>query len=420
MVDLKAKPIMKLKKVILSVACLSLTVSLLGACGSSSKSSADSSKETAVSAEDNKEEKATDHTAVSKETAESGNNTEGSEKSSTEKDDTEKIDTEKTDTEKIDTEKADTEKADTESSSTENVYTETEDSGSTENSNTETMDSEENNSEMAESQTETISSSEDSSMNTEAPDSSMIDFTDEHMSDLMEQLTSQLPVNNGEWSVYVCDLNNGYESFYQNHAMQSASLIKLYIMGAIYEDYDNIIATYGKENVDNNLYNMITVSDNDAANTLTNYLGGGNDDEGMRVVTSFCQEHGFVNSSMGRLLLHSNEFGDNYTSVVDCGRFLKAIRENNTDEFPHAEDMFNLLAQQQVKHKIPSQLPEGVRTANKTGELDNVENDAGIIYDVANEVVLVFMSQNLTEVGNAQTSIGSLSRLIYDYYNSQN
>ena len=44
---------------------------------------------------------------------------------------------------------------------------------------------------------------------------------------------------------------------------------------------------------------------------------------------------------------------------------------------------------QQRKNKIPAQLPEGVGTANKTGELDTVENDAAIIYDTAKGIDLV-------------------------------
>ena len=41
--------------------------------------------------------------------------------------------------------------------------------------------------------------------------------------------------------------------------------------------------------VDDLLWNMITVSDNDAANTLTTYLGGGDSAAGMQAVNSFCQ-----------------------------------------------------------------------------------------------------------------------------------
>lgn len=63
-------------------------------------------------------------------------------------------------------------------------------------------------------------------------------------------------------------------------------------------------------------------------------------------------------------------------------------------------------------------MPAGVSVANKTGELGDVENDAGIIYNVSNELIIVFMSENLTEAGSAQSTIASLSRQIYDFYNS--
>lgn len=46
-------------------------------------------------------------------------------------------------------------------------------------------------------------------------------------------------------------------------------------MGAVYEDYDSLSSKYSKDQLDNALNSMITVSDNDAANTLVNYLAAG-------------------------------------------------------------------------------------------------------------------------------------------------
>ena len=62
---------------------------------------------------------------------------------------------------------------------------------------------------------------------------------------------------------------------------------------------------------------------------------------------------------------------------------------------------------------------EGVKVANKTGELDDVENDAGIIYSTAKgiDLAVCFMSQDLTDSGAAQASIAQDARLIYGYYN---
>ncbi len=285
-------------------------------------------------------------------------------------------------------------------------------------------------------------------------------FTDEKLSSVLAQIQASLPASNGDWAVYVCDLKTGSEGSINDHRMQAASLIKLYIMGAVYENYDALIAQYGQDTIDASLYSMITISDNDAANALTTYLGSGDSSAGMQIVNNYCLAHGYTTSSMGRLLLHSNEFGDNYTSVENCGKLLKMVywdgylqkipenrdtdekttesdlqseqvteniasTEDDTDEIttenttaltPHASDMFALLCAQTRRHKIPAQLPDGVRTASKTGELDDVENDAAILYDTDNDLIIVFMSEHLSDCGAAQSTIASLSRQIYDAY----
>lgn len=241
--------------------------------------------------------------------------------------------------------------------------------------------------------------------------------TDEKLQSLLDQLQVKLPTGNGNWSLYICDLFNESEGGLNTDSMQAASLIKLYIMGAVYENYDSVIRQYSKESVDSSLYSMITVSDNDAANTLVSYLGGGNSTAGMQAVNSFCQAHDYTKTSMGRLLLADNTQGDNYTSTDDCAHFLQEIYEEEDSDYPHASDMYTLLKAQTRRNKIPAQLPQDVKTANKTGELSNVENDAGIIYDSENDLVIVFMSQNLSDTSAAQNTIASLSREIYDYYN---
>lgn len=240
--------------------------------------------------------------------------------------------------------------------------------------------------------------------------------TDEKLQGVLSGLA--LPSGNGTWSVYVCDLVNNTEGAVQDARMQAASLIKLYIMGAVYENYDNIIAQYGQSSVDSNLNSMITVSDNDAANTLVSYLGSGGSSAGMSVVNDFCSQEGYSSTHMGRLLLASNQYDDNYTSVSDCGHFLKKVYKGNQESDAHAQAEFALLAAQTRRNKIPAQMPSGVSVANKTGELSDVENDAGIIYNSQNDLIIVFMSENVPQPGSAQSTIASLSRQIYDSYNS--
>ena len=249
--------------------------------------------------------------------------------------------------------------------------------------------------------------------------------TDSSMDNLLAQIQAyNLPADNGTWSVYVCNLLKNSEGVINDTPMQAASLIKLFIMGAVYETYDQLSAQYGSDALDNNLTAMITVSDSDAANTLVSWLGGGDNATGMAKVNEFCKNHGYTSTSMGRMLLTGNENGDNYTSARDCGAFLKEIYQinNNTAQNPtltNAEAMYYLLKMQQKRNKIPAQLPEGVHAANKTGELSNVENDAGIIFDTAKgiDLVVCYMSQDLSDTDAAQSTIAEGTRMIYGYYN---
>ena len=213
------------------------------------------------------------------------------------------------------------------------------------------------------------------------------------------------------WAVYVQDLKSGTEKSSGQSKMQAASLIKLYIMGAVYENYEKLTGTAGKEKVDALLQAMITVSDNEAANTLTKLLGNQDAAAGRAVVNAYCNSQGYEDSSMGRMLLESNENGDNYTSVKDCGLFLERIYKNS---IPHAEEMLNLLKQQERTGKIPAGVPSGIETANKTGELSNVENDAAIVFAGEHPYILCVMSENLKDVAAAREAIVNLSGDIYE------
>lgn len=217
-------------------------------------------------------------------------------------------------------------------------------------------------------------------------------------------------VKEGEnWSVAVEDISTGKGIRIQDQQMQAASLIKLFIMGKVYEEYESLLKTYSGEDLDRLLYDMITVSDNDAANTLVGYLGDGDSAAGMEAVNEFCRENGFENTVMGRLLLAPADHGDNLTSVGDCTAFLRMAQSG---EFPEGEKMMDLLKQQQRTHKIPSGIPENVTVANKTGELGDVENDAAVVF-ADSPYILCVMSENLQDVGSAQACIAQISSQVY-------
>ncbi|WP_233619143.1 MULTISPECIES: serine hydrolase [unclassified Enterococcus] len=111
---------------------------------------------------------------------------------------------------------------------------------------------------------------------------------------------------------------------------------------------------------------MITVSDNDATNTLIDHVG-------MDTLNNYFVEKGYSSTKLQRKMLAPG--GENYTSLQDTMKFLKKLYQNRGNS--KYSSMLEIMKRQQVKTKIPSQID--VPVANKTGELATVENDIGIV-----------------------------------------
>ena len=213
------------------------------------------------------------------------------------------------------------------------------------------------------------------------------------------------------WGIAVKECTNGNMTVINDQKMIAASLIKLYIMGAVYESYDNLCQKNGEEYIDQLLTSMITVSDNEAANHLVRLLGQGDEDAGKQAVNVFCVTNDYTSSNMGRMLLETGTDKENYTSPQDCVKFLWDIYQG---VFPHSQDMLELLKAQERTGKIPAGIPDGVETANKTGELENVENDAAIVWAGEHPYIVCIMSSNLQNASEARERIVSMSSLIYE------
>lgn len=229
----------------------------------------------------------------------------------------------------------------------------------------------------------------------------------------VEALVEPQRAKGEHWAVYAAKADGSMAVSTGSQKMQAASLIKLYIMGAVYENY-GVLSKYTDASVlDSLLDQMITVSDNDAANKLTSLLGGGDAVVGRDLVNEFCAKHGYSDTSMGRMLLEVNPTGENYTSVTDCGRFLNDIYSGALEG---SEAMLELLKAQQRTGKIPAGVPENIVTANKTGELSDVENDAAIVYAKNGAYMLCVMSENLVSAADARDLIVKISEKIYEDY----
>lgn len=233
-------------------------------------------------------------------------------------------------------------------------------------------------------------------------------------------LTSMLDSFAGDWGLYLKNLKTGEVISINEHPMESASLIKLYIMGTVYQHIAD--GTLEKtETIDRLLNDMITVSDNESSNELVRSLSPTKDhSEGMKMVNEFIQQNGFKNTKQVNGLADPSlwvENAVNQTSPADCGKLLEKIYKGKLVSHLASRSMEDLLLNQEITYKIPAGLPKNVTSANKTGEVSNSENDAAIVYSNACDYILCIMSTDLAATNSAVNHINSLSSLIYDYFN---
>lgn len=245
----------------------------------------------------------------------------------------------------------------------------------------------------------------------------------EGMEELKVRLETMLLEYEGDWAVYVSDLRNKEYLEINSHAVKSASLIKLYIMGAVLEQVE-LGNLKDDKRLEKLLKKMITVSDNEASNELVRMLSpdGTNHPEGMEVVNAFAQAGGYGDTSQGRDMQDVREVpveGENYTSVRDCGHFLENVYYGTCVSAEASEKMLDLLKKQKRTWKIPAGVPEGVVTANKTGELKDTENDAAIIYSPGGDYILCVTATELSDTKAAQRNITDLSAVVYQYMNEE-
>ncbi len=232
-----------------------------------------------------------------------------------------------------------------------------------------------------------------------------------------------------QWAVSIADLDTGAAGNINGDVpMKSASIIKVFIMAAIYDrvcypsseaEYIPIPETYEGE-LKQLITDMITVSDNTASNTLLEALGQGDAQAGMDVVNQFCEKNGYTATKVGRKFLESNPTGDNYTSVNDCCRLLQSIYEGTCVNAEASAKMYEYLKNQTRTGKIPAGLSgTSAVVANKTGELygeygDVVENDIAIVEDGDSAYILCVMSGSLNDNAAAVARIANISQLVYE------
>jgi len=149
------------------------------------------------------------------------------------------------------------------------------------------------------------------------------------------------------------------------------------------------------------LAQMITISHNYAALILTQRLGG-------NTINAFLKDNGLKESTL-------DTDGFPKTTAADIALFYEKLYHGEFANEKYTNEMISLLVSQQRNNKLPKYLPTDTVIAHKTGEINDVTHDAGIVFLPDVKYIIVVLSKSDYPPG-AEDRISSISRAVYDYF----
>lgn len=250
-----------------------------------------------------------------------------------------------------------------------------------------------------------------------APDP-RVEATAAMMEELTAALSEQMAGLEGKWAVYAEDMSTSVTAIGEKNAtcddpMISASIVKIFIMAALYDRIAQ--GTLDEDAIYSDIYQMITISDNAATNRLIKVLGEGDALLGMERVNAYALSIGCTATSMHRLMLEDNGL-QNYVSARDCAVLLRMIFEETCVDPESSQKMLAILKDQYWGDYIPKGPPQGTVIAHKGGDLTGLcHGDVGIVYAETGPYILCILCNEPPSDAEGKAAIAPLAALVDQY-----
>lgn len=220
--------------------------------------------------------------------------------------------------------------------------------------------------------------------------------------------------------------------------------------GFFYEDdsvYSPDVDEYANVPVSELLDNMITLSSNVSAEALLNLVGTDNVNDTMaalgltntRILWSPAADNPARSPSVwvpiepGRSTamvpliarafpqsttvdaVSSADGAYDLTTAADMAHLFEQLLSGTVISQADSADMLTLLSEQQINDRLPADLPPGTKVAHKTGDLDALMHDVGVIYAPHGPIVVVVMTDEITDHDATLALIRKIALLAYEY-----
>ena len=270
---------------------------------------------------------------------------------------------------------------------------------------------------------------------------------DEKQQSLWEKLESQIQEIDkdldGSMGVAIEDLTSGQKYFlHENAVFAQASSIKICVLAELYRQNQQALSGASGKAKLSDMYTMdskdlvqdsdimggltpgvtrltnrdlatmmVAVSDNSAANVLIDRVG-------MENVNALMDSLGLTHTRLRRKMMDikaANEGRENISTPREMMTLLEQIYRGKVLNKEMTDDFFKMLS----THKdsaISRVLPEGVRSADKPGELEGVRNDSGVVFATNRPYAISVMTSYLHNERDGVRAIEQISLAAYQMF----
>ncbi|MFF2177723.1 serine hydrolase [Lysinibacillus sp. NPDC058147] len=156
---------------------------------------------------------------------------------------------------------------------------------------------------------------------------------------------------------------------------------------------------------------MIITSDNTATNVLIDFLG-------MDALNQYFRQIGLQQTTIQRKMMDFERLAkgfDNTTTASDMALLFSRIYRGDLLSPAFNELTLDILSRQRVHESLKRYLVDDVKLAHKTGSLDTVDHDVGIVYSNSGDYLIGVFITEVTNNDQARQLIGRISKVVYDY-----
>lgn len=156
---------------------------------------------------------------------------------------------------------------------------------------------------------------------------------------------------------------------------------------------------------------MIIESDNTATNVLVAHLG-------MDAITARMNQLGLANTKLRRYMIDlaaARKGLENVSTPAEIARLLEMFHKSDGLSAASQAEALRILKKPKSS-PIRAAVPDGIDVATKTGELEGVRADTGIVYAKNRPFVFVAMTTWLMDDDTGDQAIEKLARVAYGYF----